>query len=179
MSDRSSRASRSGHGRRAPGTNGPARAGDDVGDGDLGMPAHAPQLELDRLAVGPGLVDDRSWPHPLFAPRRQRNDDRLQLQPLLSQPVLGRLAGEPAEYGLTQKGLELKPVIIALTAWGEKWVRPGPVVYQTRSDGQPVELQLRRVGRHAQVSVADVVARPRRAVRSGSSSTMTRARRAR
>jgi len=88
-------------------------------------------------------------------------------------------AGEPAEYGLTQKGLELKPVIIALTAWGDKWVRPGPVVYQTRSDGQPVELQLRRVGRHAQVSVADVVARPRRAVRSGSSSTMTRARRAR
>ena len=34
-------------------------------------------------------------------------------------------AGEQAEYVLTRKGLELKPVIIALTAWGDKWVRPG------------------------------------------------------
>jgi DNA-binding HxlR family transcriptional regulator len=70
-------------------------------------------------------------------------------------------AGEPAEYLLTQKGLELKPVIIALTAWGDNWVRPGPVVFQTEADGQPVELQLRRVGDDAPVAVADVVARRR------------------
>src|SRR5262249_10268896 len=49
-------------------------------------------------------------------------------------------SGEPAEYLLTQKGLELKPVIIALTEWGDRWVRPGPVVYQDGSDGQPVEV---------------------------------------
>jgi DNA-binding HxlR family transcriptional regulator len=66
-----------------------------------------------------------------------------------------------ADYLLTQKGLELKPVIIALTAWGDKWVEPGPVVYQSESDGQPVELQLRRVGDEAQIALADVVARPR------------------
>jgi DNA-binding HxlR family transcriptional regulator len=69
--------------------------------------------------------------------------------------------GDQAEYVLTQKGLELKPVIIALAAWGDKWVRPGPVVYQTSSDGQPIELQLRRVGDDAKVAVSDVVARPR------------------
>src|SRR5262249_21056445 len=40
-------------------------------------------------------------------------------------------AGEQAEYLLTQKGLELKPVIIALTEWGDKWVQPGPVVSRT------------------------------------------------
>jgi DNA-binding HxlR family transcriptional regulator len=69
--------------------------------------------------------------------------------------------GEPAEYLLTQKGLELKPVIIALTEWGDKWLRPGPVVFQNASDGQPVQLQLRRVGDDTPVAIADIVARRR------------------
>jgi DNA-binding HxlR family transcriptional regulator len=69
--------------------------------------------------------------------------------------------GERAEYLLTEKGLELKPVVIALTAWGDKWVRPGPVVFQNASDGQPVELQLRRIGDDTQVAIGDVVARRR------------------
>lgn len=68
---------------------------------------------------------------------------------------------EQAEYLLTKKGLELKPVIIALTEWGDKWVQPGPVVFQNESDGQPVELQLRRVGDDSPVAIADVVARRR------------------
>jgi DNA-binding HxlR family transcriptional regulator len=70
------------------------------------------------------------------------------------------VAGEQAEYLLTRKGLELKTSIIALTEWGDKWVRPGPIVYQTEADHQPVEVQL-RTGDGAQVDVADVVARPR------------------
>jgi DNA-binding HxlR family transcriptional regulator len=70
-------------------------------------------------------------------------------------------AGEQAEYRLTQKGLELKPVVIALSEWGDRWVRPGPVVYQDASDGQPVGLQLRRVGDDTPVAIADVVARRR------------------
>ena len=69
--------------------------------------------------------------------------------------------GELAEYLLTDKGLELKPVIIALTEWGDKWVRPGPVGFQNKSDGQPVQLQVRRVGDDTPVAVADVVARRR------------------
>ena len=72
-----------------------------------------------------------------------------------------RASSEQAEYRLTQKGLELKPVIIALTEWGDKWVRRGPVVYRNESDGQPVALQLRRVGDDTPVSIADVVARRR------------------
>lgn len=71
-------------------------------------------------------------------------------------------SGEQADYHLTQKGLELKPVIMALTAWGDKWVRPGPVVFQNAPDGQPVELQLRRAGDEAPIAIADVVARRRR-----------------
>jgi DNA-binding HxlR family transcriptional regulator len=72
-----------------------------------------------------------------------------------------KASGERAEYLLTQKGMELKPVIIALTEWGDKWVQPGPVVFQNESDGQPVELQLRRVGDDTPVAIADVVARRR------------------
>jgi DNA-binding HxlR family transcriptional regulator len=70
-------------------------------------------------------------------------------------------AGEPAEYLLTRKGLELKPAIIALTQWGDKWVKPGPAVFQSASDGQPVEVQLRRIGDGVSVEVADVIARRR------------------
>ena len=69
--------------------------------------------------------------------------------------------GEQAEYLLTRKGLELKPVIMALTAWGDKWVRPGPVVFRDGSDGQPVELQLRRAGSDTEIDSADVIARRR------------------
>lgn len=69
--------------------------------------------------------------------------------------------GEPAEYLLTPKGLELKSVIIALTEWGDKWLQPGPVEFQNDSDGQRLCLQLRRVSDVAEVALADVVARPR------------------
>jgi DNA-binding HxlR family transcriptional regulator len=68
---------------------------------------------------------------------------------------------EQAEYLLTQMGLELKPVIIALTEWGDKWLQPGPVVFRNEADGQPVELQLRRVGDGTQAAILDVVARRR------------------
>lgn len=74
-------------------------------------------------------------------------------------------SGEPAEYVLTQKGLELKPVIIALTEWGDKWIRPGPIAFQTEADDQPVALQLRRSSDDARIGIADVVARVRRPTR--------------
>ncbi|MEX1103638.1 MAG: helix-turn-helix domain-containing protein, partial [Dehalococcoidia bacterium] len=45
-------------------------------------------------------------------------------------------SGGQAEYLLTRKGLDLKPVIIALTEWGDRWVRPGPVVFENEADGQ-------------------------------------------
>ena len=71
------------------------------------------------------------------------------------------VSGEQEEYLLTRKGLEFKAVVISLTEWGDKWVRPGPVTFQNGSDGLPVALQLRSSGQDTQVDVADVVARPR------------------
>jgi hypothetical protein len=70
-------------------------------------------------------------------------------------------AREQVEYVLTRKGLELKPVIIALTEWGDKWVRPGPITFRDRAGNAPVELQLRRAAGGQKRDVADVVAVPR------------------
>jgi hypothetical protein len=50
---------------------------------------------------------------------------------------------------------------VALTQWGDKWVRPGPVVFESQSTGQPVAVQLRRLGDGAEADVADVIVRPR------------------
>ena len=75
-----------------------------------------------------------------------------------------RQSGTPsdqAEYLLTQKGMELKPAIVALTEWGDKWVRPGPIEFRNASDRQRVALQLRSVDDDTSVDVADVVAHPR------------------
>ncbi len=68
---------------------------------------------------------------------------------------------DQAEYQLTRKGLELMPVIVALTEWGDKWVRPGPVAFRDEDDGAAVELQLRRAGDGTRTDIAKVVARPR------------------
>jgi len=71
-------------------------------------------------------------------------------------------SGEQGDYLLTEKGLALKPVIIALTEWGDRWLRAGPIVYESKSDRRRVEVQLRRADDGAEVSLHDVVARLRR-----------------
>lgn len=70
-------------------------------------------------------------------------------------------SGEQAEYLLTRKGLELKVVIVALTQWGDKWLGPGPVVFQNGADRQPVALQLRRTDDDTEAAIVDVVAERR------------------
>lgn len=72
-----------------------------------------------------------------------------------------QVAGEQADYLLTGKGLALKPVIIALTEWGDRWVQPGPVLFSDGSDGQQVELHLRGTDDGAAVPLARIVARRR------------------
>jgi hypothetical protein len=54
--------------------------------------------------------------------------------------------------------MELKPFVVALTDWGDKWVRLGPVRSVDRTDGEAVELQFRRVSDDKPVDVADVIA---------------------
>ncbi|HZE40910.1 MAG TPA: helix-turn-helix domain-containing protein [Stackebrandtia sp.] len=33
------------------------------------------------------------------------------------------------DYVLTEMGADLKPTLMALTAWGDRWVRPGPAIF--------------------------------------------------
>ena len=73
---------------------------------------------------------------------------------------VGKGARELPEYVLTRKGAELKPVVVALTEWGDKWIRPGPIEYIDERNRQPVGLQLRRKD-GARVAVDEVVARKR------------------
>jgi DNA-binding HxlR family transcriptional regulator len=41
-----------------------------------------------------------------------------------------------SEYRLTEKATELASVVVALTAWGERWAEPiGPIVYKHRECG--------------------------------------------
>jgi DNA-binding HxlR family transcriptional regulator len=51
---------------------------------------------------------------------------------------------EHLEYILTPKGLDFKPVIIALTVWGDKWAAPEgpPIRYQHEGCGGEIEQQL-------------------------------------
>lgn len=49
-----------------------------------------------------------------------------------------------AEYVLTSKGLELQPVIVALTEWGDRWAAPDgrPITYEHEGCGGRVALKM-------------------------------------
>src|SRR5262249_51784474 len=54
----------------------------------------------------------------------------------------GLMTTEPAstgyaDYHLTQKGLDFKPAIIALTEWGDRWAAPDgpPIIYEHGGGG--------------------------------------------
>ena len=66
-----------------------------------------------------------------------------------------------AEYHLTDKGLDFKAVIVALTEWGDRWAAPDgpPIAYQHDGCGGHVRqlFECRKCG--AKVRPRDVVAR--------------------
>lgn len=66
------------------------------------------------------------------------------------------------EYVLTGKGLDLQPVIIALTAWGDRWAAPDgpPILYSHHDCGEPVDLQLRCESCRTIVTPTQVKAQP-------------------
>ena len=68
-----------------------------------------------------------------------------------------------SEYRLTEKGIELFPVIAALLAWGDKYAAwpGGPAVELTHRDcGAPVDLQLACGDGHVLGSARDVTPVP-------------------
>lgn len=66
-----------------------------------------------------------------------------------------------AEYFLTEKGLDFKPVIIALTEWGDRWAAPDgpPIVYEHSDCGGRISSSLRCDSCDKTAAVEDVIAR--------------------
>lgn len=66
------------------------------------------------------------------------------------------------EYVLTEKGLDLQAVIIALTEWGDRWAAPQgpPIIYQHEGCGGRVRQHLSCQDCGAAVAPADVGAQP-------------------
>lgn len=69
-------------------------------------------------------------------------------------------AGHP-EYRLTAKGLDFKPVIVALTEWGDRWAAPlgPPIVYEHAGCGGRVRARLACERCEGPAAPADVLAR--------------------
>jgi len=74
------------------------------------------------------------------------------------------LAGDPEthEYVLTAKGLDLQPVIVALTEWGDRWAAPQgpPIIYEHEGCGGRVHQRLTCQACTAAPAPAQVRARP-------------------
>ena len=69
---------------------------------------------------------------------------------------------EHHEYLLTVKGRELQPVIIALTAWGDRWAAPDgpPILYEHARCAGAIHTQLRCSTCGDLTTSAEVVVRP-------------------
>lgn len=67
-------------------------------------------------------------------------------------------------YVVTDKGAALKPVIVALTLWGDRWAAPGdpPVVFGHTACGGKIVQHVHCTRCRAALQPADIVARPTR-----------------
>ncbi|WP_433364483.1 winged helix-turn-helix transcriptional regulator [Streptosporangium sp. CA-115845] len=70
--------------------------------------------------------------------------------------------GDLHEYVLTPKGLDLQPVIIALTRWGDRWAAPDgpPVIFRHNACGGHVDQRLSCADCGTSPPPADVRATP-------------------
>jgi DNA-binding HxlR family transcriptional regulator len=67
------------------------------------------------------------------------------------------------EYRLTEMGLDLYPVLLALLAWGDRYLADpdgGPLTAAHRDCGEPVGLVLRCAGGHEIDKLREVVSHP-------------------
>jgi len=70
---------------------------------------------------------------------------------------------ERHEYRLTPKGLDLYPVLVAVAAWGDRYLADPegpPVEFVHRDCGEPVQLQLSCAAGHQVADPRAVVTRP-------------------
>jgi DNA-binding HxlR family transcriptional regulator len=77
-----------------------------------------------------------------------------------ARPLTGD--AQTREYMLTRKGLDLQPVIIALTEWGDRWAAPQgpPITYQHEGCGGRIHQRLSCEDCHTAPAPAHVRTRP-------------------
>ena len=76
--------------------------------------------------------------------------------------VLHAAPGGPREYHLTEKGRGLKPVIMALSDWGDRWLREGPIDYVHKGCGGVVKHTIACESCGADVVLDDIGVRRRK-----------------
>jgi DNA-binding HxlR family transcriptional regulator len=87
-----------------------------------------------------------------------------RLERFVEEGLMGVSAGPTGlpEYRLTEKGLDFKAVIVALTAWGDRWAAPDgpPIAYHHDPCGGQVSsvLHCERCGKNPEAN--EVIARP-------------------
>lgn len=69
--------------------------------------------------------------------------------------------GETRRYEISERGLDLVPLLMAASAWGEKWSSPGPVDFVEKGQGHEVEVKIVDRTNGAEVAPKDVAVRLR------------------
>ena len=69
---------------------------------------------------------------------------------------------EHYEYLLTGKGRDLAPVIVALSAWGDRYAAPNgpPIIYEHTACGSEIRQQIRCVACEEEICNTDIGVRP-------------------
>lgn len=92
-----------------------------------------------------------------------------RLSKLVANELLSRAAyredgqRERYEYQLTERGIELFPVLVALMQWGDRWLgenSSGPVVVRHQGCGAVLKVELRCTDGHGPLSARETHATP-------------------
>ena len=96
-----------------------------------------------------------------------------RLDAFVASGLLERVSSDSDDshhYRPTEKGLELKPIIVALTAWGDRWaaLHGAPIYFQHQECGGRLVLQIRCTKCRNLPSTPDILAIPSKSRRRSS-----------
>jgi DNA-binding HxlR family transcriptional regulator len=92
----------------------------------------------------------------------KRLDRFIEAGLMQTRPLTGDHETETREYVLTSKGFDLQPVIIAATAWGDRWaaLQGPPIIYEHEDCGGRINQHLRCEDCDAAPAPTQITTRP-------------------